>query len=206
MLWTRIAAASLGAMLLIASNWAPAAASDPAAPEFAQAQPPARTAPRPGPRDLAIQAFFGTFSGTGMARSEDSAYFGVTVRDLDVKIAAAGSGFLATWTTVLRSGGDPARPRVRRRTQTLSFEPADRPGLFRGTESGDPLQGKPLAWARIQRNTLYIHSLELGEDGAYDFETYARTLSGSGMDLLYTRVRDGEQMRSVKGKLIKNAN
>ena len=39
-------------------------------------------------RDLSIKAFFGTFTGTGLAKTEDSQYFGVTVRDLDAKIEA----------------------------------------------------------------------------------------------------------------------
>ncbi len=174
------------------------------------AQQPARPGAQPAPaqsRDLAIRAFFGTFTGTGLAKTEDSAYFGVTVRDLDVKIETLrGDGFRTTWTSVIRSGGDPARPRVRRREAVLEFMPvAGHAGMYRGTESGDPLDGKQMAWARISRNTLLMHMLQINEDGSYDFETYSRTLSGSGMDLVYSRVRDGEQYRSVKGKLIKNA-
>jgi len=36
-------------------------------------------------------------------------------------------------------------------------------------------------------------------------QTYARTLSGTGMDLVYTRIVDGERQRRVRGKLVKNA-
>jgi hypothetical protein len=173
-------------------------------------QRPAAPAQAPASRDLSIRAFFGTFTGTGLARTEDSAYFGVTVRDLDVKIEALpGDGFQTKWTSVIRSGGDPARPRVRRREAVMQFMPV--PGkadlkLYRSTESGDPLDGKLMAWARITRNTLLMHMVQINEDGSYDFETYSRTLSASGMELVYSRVRDGEQYRSVKGKLIKNAN
>src|SRR5262249_39262194 len=130
------------------------------------AQQPARpSAQAPVPRDLSIKAFFGTFTGTGLAKTEDSTYFGVTVRDLDVKIEGLGAdGFQTKWTAVIRSGGDPARPRVRRREAVLQFTPV--PGkselrLYRGTESGDPLDGKLMAWARINRNTLLIHILQI---------------------------------------------
>lgn len=177
-----------------------------AGPAFAQQRSPA-PAPAPVSRDLSIKAFFGTFTGTGLAKTEDSAYFGVTVRDLDVKIEAMGSdGFQAKWTSVIRSGGDPARPRVRKREAVLQFTPMGHDNLYRGTESGDPLDGKMMAWARINRNTLLMHMLQINDDGSYDFETYARTLSGGGMELVYTRVRDGEAYRSVKGKLIKQSN
>jgi hypothetical protein len=63
--------------------------------------------------------------------------------------------------------------------------------------------GKAAVWARIAGQTLYIYELNILEDGRYDMQTHARTLSGGGMELLYTRVTDGEAMRNVKGKLAK---
>lgn len=181
------------------------------APGSAQAQvqprPPATATPRREPQaDLRIQAFFGSFSGSGLAETEGSAYFGVTLRDLDVKISAApGDGFVIAWTTVLRQGGNPAQPNVRKRAASLTFVPGPRPGQFRGADSGDPLAGKPLSWARIERNTLFIYEMAVLPDGRYDLQTYSRTLSGNGMQLVYNRVTDGERMRTVKGRLVKQA-
>ena len=172
-----------------------------------QPRPPAITPQRAPQGDLRIQAFFGSFSGTGLAESEDSAYFGVTLRDLDLKITAApADGFVITWTTVLRQGGNPAQPNVRKRAASLTFVPGPGPNQFRGADSGDPLAGKPMVWARIARNTLYIHEMSVLADGRYDLQTYARSLSGNGMQLVYTRVTDGERMRTVKGRLVKQAN
>lgn len=37
-------------------------------------------------QDLSIEAFYGHFQGSGVAENSDSLYFGVTVRDLDVRI------------------------------------------------------------------------------------------------------------------------
>jgi hypothetical protein len=179
---------------------APPAPAPPAARRTTGAAPaaPART--------LDIRAFFGSFSGSGLADGEDTAYLGVTPRDLDVRIAATGeNGFTVSWTTVLRVGGDAQNPEVRRRATSLTFRPGPRPGLFTALDNGDPLQGGMLSWARISRSTLTIHQFSVRDGGQHEIQTYARTLTGSGMDLVYTRVVDGERQRRVRGKLVKNA-
>ena len=63
--------------------------------------------------NLSPATFYGTFQGSGYAENRDSVYFGTTVRDLDVVIAPSGSGFSVTWTTVIRSGGNPNDPNVK---------------------------------------------------------------------------------------------
>jgi hypothetical protein len=153
-----------------------------------------------------IKAFFGSFAGSGVSDGDDVAYFGVTQRDLDVRIsAAADGGFTVAWTTVLREGGDPKAPNVRRRATTMTFTPGPRPGLFRATDNGDPLTGDMLSWARISGTTLSIHQFTVLADGRHEIQTYDRTLSGTGMDLVYTRVVQGDRQRRVRGKLVKNA-
>lgn len=178
-------------------------------PQPAQATPaPRRATPAPSTpaRTLDIKAFAGSFAGSGIADSEDSTYLGVTQRDLDVRIATtADGGFTIAWTTVLRGGSD-ANPEIRRRATSMTFRPGPRPGLFTAADNGDPLQGGMLSWARLSRSTLTIHQFSVRESGQHDIQTYARTLSGSGMDLVYTRVVDGERQRRVRGKLVKNAN
>jgi hypothetical protein len=157
-------------------------------------------------RDLPIAAFFGRFTGSGIAAGEDADYLGVTQRDLDVQIQAQGSGFSATWRTVLRQGGVPGSPNIRTREVSLTFAPLGRPGLFRAGESGDPTAGQPLVWARIRGSTLFIYEINMTEDGRWDVQTYARTVSGAGMQLEYTRLRDGERQRIVRGRMVKQAN
>lgn len=179
----------------------PAAPAPPAARRTA-APPRAGSASQP----LDIKAFFGSFAGSGLADGDDSAYFGVTQRDLDVRIAAAGQGgFTIVWTTVLRGGGDPKNPDIRRRETTMTFAPGPRPGLFTAAANGSPLDGGVIAWARLARNTLTIYVFAVREDGRHDIQTYARTLSGNGMELVFTRLVDGERQRRVRGKLVKNA-
>lgn len=156
--------------------------------------------------DVSIKAFAGHYVGTGIAKNDLSQYFGMTVRDLDVRIIPQGDGFALTWTTVIRRGGDPDDPDVKRKTASLSFVPTDRPHVFRAATVGDPLAGTPFVWARIAGQTLTVHSLVIHDDGSYEIQSYDRTLTGSGMELRFTRVRDGEPVRTVTGNLAKVGN
>ena len=158
-------------------------------------------------RTLALETFFGTFEGSGVAQTPDSFYFGTTARDLNVTIGAAGpkgEGFSVRWTSVIRSGAD-ATPDVRRKTATRVFEPAGRPGVYRG-EAADPLKGEEVAWARLAGNTLTVYLMTVRADGRYEVQKYDRTLMDTGMKLEFTRVRDGEPVRRVTGRLVKVRN
>ncbi len=154
-------------------------------------------------RTLSIAHFYGTFSGGGVAENEDSIYFAVTARDFDVVIGPAERGFKATWTSVIRSGGDINKPKVRKKSTTRTFVSGALPGVFNGTSSGDPLSGKEMSWARIKENALIIYLMVIDKDGAYQLQRYERKLVGTGMELTFTRLKDGEQVRTVKGRLIK---
>ena len=49
--------------------------------------------------------------------------------------------------------------------------------------------------------TVYI--MKIGESGGYNMQSYARTLSAFGMDLVFKRIRDGEPVRQASAKLTK---
>ena len=156
---------------------------------------------------LAPAAFYGVFSGGGVAESEDSQYFGTTARDLDVTIRPDASGFSVAWTSVIRQGGDPNRPNVRRKVTTKVFQPvAARPGLYRAADSGDPVNGQEMAWARIRGQTLTVYLMEIDPDGTYELQRYERTVGAGGMQLVFSRERDGEKLRKVTGRMVKQAN
>jgi hypothetical protein len=154
---------------------------------------------------LGPAAFYGTWTGSGVAENRDSIYFAVTQRDLDVVIKPLDNGFSVTWTTVIRKGGDPTQPNVRQRETTRTFRPSPQGRMWRAVESGDPLAGKTLAWARIEKQTLTIYQMTVLPNGAYEIEQYDRTLSGTGMDLRFTLRRDREPVRTVTAKLVKTA-
>ena len=155
--------------------------------------------------NIKLAGFFGTFKGNGISETKDSIYFGVTVRDLDVKIEPSGDGFAIQWTTVIRAGGDPANPKVRQKAQRMTFAPSTLAGVYRAAGAGDPLSGQPYSWSYIRNNSLVIHIMTIDAKGAYEMQSYTRTLEPTGMSYLFERIRNDEPVRTVKGKLIKFA-
>ena len=155
--------------------------------------------------NTSIKSFYGTFKGSGIAENSDSLYFGVMIRDFDVTIGPSSSGFDVVWTAVIRSGGDPAKPNIRKKTLHLSFAPTKRANVFNAIDAKNPLDGKPFSWARIDGQTLTVYMLIIRDDGGYEVQSYARTLTAQGMNLVFERVRDGDKVRTVKGKLVKYA-
>lgn len=159
---------------------------------------PALAQPAPNP----LAPFFGRFVGSGLSAGEDIDFLGVTRRDLDIEIRAAGDGFTARWTTVLRTGPSREEVRTRRRENEATFAPvADRPGFYRGTQSGDLFAGQSIIWARLRGTTLTITEIALQQDGRLDHSIYVRTLTQTGMQLQFTRMTDGERTRIVRGRL-----
>jgi hypothetical protein len=146
-----------------------------------------------------VAAFIGSFAGTGIAETYDDIYAPESVRDLDVRIAASGSGFKVTWTTVVRSAGGKAK----RKTQTLSFAPTGTGSQYHGVELRAPF-GEGMAWAGIEDQTLSVFILKIEPNGGYQLQRYARTLTGLGMELVFTRKVDGEDLRVVKARLVRN--
>ena len=151
-------------------------------------------------------AFYGTWQGTGIAENADSLFFAVTARDLDVVVEPVGNGFEIEWTAVIRGGGDPNNPDVRRRSSSLVFQPSGRPTVYIAEGSGDPLTGGSMSWARVHGRTLSVYELTLNDEGGYELTSYDRTLTDLGMELIFQRIRDGEVVRVVRGRLVKVAN
>ena len=161
--------------------------------------------PAAAQQNLTPTAFYGTWTGSGVAENRDSTYFAVTQRDLDVVIKPIDNGFTVTWTTIIREGGNPAQPNVRKREQTRTFRPAPQGRWWRADESGDPLSGQSLVWARIEKQTLSVYQMTVLPNGSYETQQYDRTLSGTGMDLKFTMRREREPVRTVNAKLVKTA-
>lgn len=152
---------------------------------------------------LTLKSFYGTYEGSGIAEDKDSLYFGITMRDIDVTIAPAGKGFSVQWTTVLRQGGDPDNPDVRRKSSTITFRPTSNPKRFAAVNRTEPLSPEGLSWARLDGQTLTVYVLAISDDGRYNLQSYARTITPNGMELLFTRIKEGAKTRSVRGKLVK---
>jgi hypothetical protein len=156
-------------------------------------------------QNLPISAFYGQYSGGGIAHNADSEYFAMTTRDFDVAIEPENDGVRVNWTSVIRRGGDPLKPTIRRKTSSKLLQPTAVPNVFHCANSGDPLKDQELCWARIDGNTLTVFLMTVSRNGIYELQQYDRTLSGTGMTLLFRSWRDGDRLRSVSGKLVKNA-
>ena len=164
------------------------------------------SAPAEAQTTLSIKAFYGTYTGSGIAENKDSVFFGVTTRDFDVVIHPDGAGFSLDWTTVAHAGGDPDKPKIKRKQDHVSFVPGPAPDTWRAASEPDPFSGSPLIWARIERTSLIVNVLTIDAEGRAELQRYDRTLTGGGMDLVFTAYAEGERLRTVKGKLVKTAN
>lgn len=156
--------------------------------------------------NIKLAGFFGTFKGNGVSKNRDSIYFGVTVRDLDVRIEPAGDGFSVDWKTVMHRGGDPNHPKVRQKAQRMVFAPTGQADVYRAADNGDLLSGQPYSWAHIRNASLIINIMTIDRNGAYEMQSYTRTLEPNGMSFVFQRIRNDEPIRTVKGKLVKYSN
>lgn len=150
-----------------------------------------------------IDPFIGEYQGQSIV--DNTA--GLHPRDLSVSITRRGKGFNVEWTTVIYE----ADGRSRRNNYSISFIPtrrsnifssAMRTNVFGGRQAMDPLRGEPFFWARVRGHTLTVYALLITDEGGYEMQVYDRTLTGAGdLELEFSRVRDGEVLRSISGHL-----
>jgi len=124
-----------------------------------------------------------------------------------VKISPHPDGFTVEWTSVTKM----TNGKLKRKAYAINFLPTRRKNIFRSGERKDmfgnavpldPLKGDPFVWARLYEDTLTVFALHVLEDGGYEMQTYARTRIPEGLALVYSRVRDGEVLRTVESTLL----
>lgn len=150
-----------------------------------------------------IEAFYGEFEGEAVTD-----YDGVLrKRNLRVKISPHPDGFTVDWTSVTKKSNG----KLKRKAYSINFLPTRRKNIFRSGERKDmfgnavpldPLKGEPFVWARLHEDTLTVFALHVLEDGGYEMQTYARTRIPEGLALVYSRVRDGQNLRTVEAMLL----
>jgi len=144
-------------------------------------------------------AFVGKYAGSADVVSADGT---TKKRDMSVEISLAKDGFVVSWTSVTyRSDG-----RVKEKSYSIDFIPTDRPNVFAAAQRKDvfghlvqldPMKGEPFVWARIIEYTMTVYSLFVNDDGGYEMQQFDRTLTEGGLQLEFTRVRNGQHERSV---------
>jgi hypothetical protein len=172
---------------------------------LAAAAPAGRAAEAPPPA-VGIEAFFGSYAGRGSGSTDDHA----TDRDLAVTIApAADRGFVVSWSTAVRGEAGEAE---KRKAYSIGFQPTQRPGVYssamRANVFGDkvpmdPFKGDPFVWARLSGTTLSVYALIILDDGGYDLQIYDRTLTPDGVDLVFSRWVDRQQVGGLTAHLVR---
>lgn len=156
------------------------------------------------PQDAAIEDFFGAYVGN--ARIEEDGEF----RDIIVAIEPARKGFSIYTSTVIRKGPVRAVQGVKWRSETQGFvrsktkglyEPLLRESMFAQRRKPNLVEGDTVAWASIRGRTLGVYALVVLEDGHYELRIYERTLTDLGLDISFTRYRDGIAVRQLTGIL-----
>jgi hypothetical protein len=148
------------------------------------------------------QKFVGEYEGTGTVDPAGT----LETRDLKVKITETKKGFKVAWVSVSRGAGGKSK----RKSYTVEFQPSKRENiysaamrtdLFGNRVPLDPLAGDPYVWARIDGNVLIVYAMLINDGGGYEMQVYERTLTPAGLDLSYSRVRDGEKLRTITAEL-----
>ncbi len=157
---------------------------------------------RPAAAADPLEAFYGQFTG----EAEELGKNETARRNLDVMIGPYKRGFTVEWTTVIyRAGG-----KTKHANFSINFRRMGKGGLYRsamrvnsfGQEVPlDPLDGSPYVWAVLAGKTLTIHSLIILADGDYEMQSYVRTLTGTGMDVTFSRIRNGSKLKDLHARL-----
>ena len=91
-------------------------------------------------------------------------------------------------------------------------EPSDAERLHEASGRVEPLAAvcpytlvaplAPAVAARLEGRTLTVYVMTVTKRGIYEMHSYARTLAPDGsLQLLFTRIRDGERVRKASGTL-----
>jgi len=149
-----------------------------------------------------IEPFFGDYIGEATFTDEGIEY----KRDLGVSISKTKKGFRVVWKTTTHkpNGGGKTK------TYDIDFIPTKRDNVyssamktnvFGGRTALDPLEGDPYVWARITDDTLTVFALIVTEEGGYEMQVYDRTLAPDGLDLKFSRNRNGKNLRLIEARL-----
>lgn len=153
------------------------------------------------PIDL-VTPFLGEYEGKATYQKNDKDY----TRNLNVAISQTDNGFNVSWAvTTIKPSGD-----VKTGNFSIDFISTDRPSVFQaaqrknifgGMDPLDPMKGEPYSWARITGKRLSVFALLINDDGGYELLVYDRTLAENGLDLRFTRIKDGQETRIINSHL-----
>jgi len=149
-----------------------------------------------------ITPFLGSYTGQIVFTSAR----GLEKRDLDVTIQREGRGFSVEWTTISQR----ATGKTKTKSHFVAFGPADRTGVhlpagsidrFGAKVAIDPLKGRPQLWAEVRGNSLFINAVVQTDAGKLEKQVYERKLIPGGLELNFSRTRDGQPLKALHVKM-----
>jgi len=149
-----------------------------------------------------IDPFYGQYVGKTNNKCDANA----VPRNLDVIIRPYKRGFTVEWTTTIYKPSG----KTKQANFSINFKTMGKGGLYRSAMRvnafghevpNDPLQGAPYIWAVLSGKVLSVHSLMIFGNGDYEIQTYERTLTKDGMDVVFSRIRNGEKKKNLCANL-----
>jgi hypothetical protein len=149
-----------------------------------------------------IDPFYGQYIGNTNSKCDKNA----APRNLDVIIRPYKRGFTVEWTTTIHKPSG----KTKQANFSINFKSMGKGGLYRSAMRvnafghevpNDPLQGAPYIWSVLSGKTLTVHSLMIFGNGDYEIQTYIRTLTRDGMDVVFSRIRNGEKKKNLCANL-----
>lgn len=147
-----------------------------------------------------ITPFVGDYTGSAEVVDADGT---ATPRDMSVSIHKNRQGFNISWsTTTYKADG-----RIKDEKYSVDFQSTARPDVYSAAMKRnvfghevplDPMAGEPFVWGRIDVDTLTVFSLFIDAHGGYELQQFDRTLTDGGLNLSFSRFRNGEKSRSVE--------
>ncbi len=127
-------------------------------------------------------------------------------RSLNVFIRPYKRGFTVEWTTTIKKPSG----KVKVANYSINFKSVGKNGLYRSAMKTnafghevplDPLKGEPYVWAVLAGKTITVHSMMIFRNGDYEIQTYIRTLTDDGLDVVFLRIRNGIKKKDLRARL-----
>ena len=148
--------------------------------------------------------FLGEYAGHAEVENNGK----ISPRDMSVELEKNKKGFSLTWKSIIHKEDG----RLKEKEYSINFLPTKRGGIYSSAMATnvfgnavplDPMKGDPYVWSRITGNVFTVFSLLIDEQGGYEMQQYNRTRVEGGLELEYLRIRNGEQLKSIKAFLEK---
>lgn len=148
-----------------------------------------------------LAAYYGDWAGAAIVPNTSAEKKSIDMRDTEVSITKAKSGFGLKWKTLIERGFYPHGEDRRVKETALRFVPDGTAGKFRVQFAEPPLGADTDVWAVTKDGSLVVVVSTTSKKGVKRMARYVRAVTGDDMDLKYTLSENGTVVRTVTGAL-----